>query len=170
MSGFEMAELDRRIANLIRLGTVAEADYERAVVRVRSGELLTNWLPWLTRRAGNDRTWWAPEVGEQVVVLSPSGEIGQGVVLPALYQQAHPANGNSPDVMRVDFDDGACVEYNRKTHAMRLETEGTLTLKAARHVIVGPVVQSGGDMTSDGISAQHHIHPESIGVKTGEPQ
>ncbi|MEE9357245.1 hypothetical protein [Candidatus Vondammii sp. HM_W22] len=38
---YELAEIERRLANLIRLGTVEQADYDKARVRVRSGELLT---------------------------------------------------------------------------------------------------------------------------------
>lgn len=61
---FELAELNRRMANLFRPGWVAAVDHQRARVRVQSGELLTAWLPWLTQRAGDDRDWWPLEVGE----------------------------------------------------------------------------------------------------------
>lgn len=127
---YELAEIERRLANLIRLGTVEQADYDKARVRVRCGELLTGWLPWLTARAGNDRSWWAPEVDEQVMVFSPSGDIAQGVVLAAIYQQRHPANGKDPDLCRVDFEDGASVEYNRQSHEMTIHSKGELFIRA----------------------------------------
>lgn len=60
-----LVELLRLVHNLIRLGTIAEVDHSHAQVRVQSGELLTNWLPWLEARAGTTRTWSAPTVGEQ---------------------------------------------------------------------------------------------------------
>jgi len=87
---FQATELDRRLANIVRLGTVEQADYAKARIRVRCGDMLTGWLPWLTTRAGKDITWWAPDIGEQVVVLSPSGEPAQGVVLFAVYQNSSP--------------------------------------------------------------------------------
>ena len=55
-----LVELLRLIHNLIRLGTIAEVDHARARVRVQSGELLTNWLPWIEARAGTTRDWDPP--------------------------------------------------------------------------------------------------------------
>lgn len=36
--------------------------------------------------------------------------------------------------------------------------------------IKGPVTQTGGDMTSDGVSAQHHKHPTAAPGPASEPQ
>ena len=47
MNGFEITELDRRISNLIQVGTVSEADYSNAKLKVKIGEIITDWLPWL---------------------------------------------------------------------------------------------------------------------------
>ncbi len=121
---YRLAELERRLNSLLRLGSVAEADYGAARVRVESGELLTAWLPWLTARASNDRSWWAPEVGEQVLLLSPCGDPAQGVVLPAVYQSAHPANGARQTVARIDFADGGFCEYDRESGAMTINVVG----------------------------------------------
>jgi len=132
----KVPELARRLENLIRIGVVEKADYGRARVMARAGKTLTGWLPWLTQRAGNDRAWWAPEVGEQVLVLCPSGDPALGFVLPSLYQSAHPANGDRADLMRVDFADGAFVEYDRKNHAMTLESRGDLRIRAHGKIYV----------------------------------
>ena len=89
-------EASRRIENLLRLCTVAEVRTTHpARCRVRTGQLLTDWLPWLTLRAGATAgTWWAPEPGEQCLLLSPGGDLRQGVVLPGLYSdQNHPPPG-----------------------------------------------------------------------------
>lgn len=70
----------RRLSNVARYGTVQEADYTGATagfpairVQLQEGEILTDWIPWFTPRAGNDRVWDPPEVGEVVMVLAPSG-------------------------------------------------------------------------------------------------
>ncbi len=144
--GFDLAELARRLANVVRLGTVEEADYAIARVRVKYDEgpagapVLTAWLPWITTRAGGDRSWWAPEAGEQVLLLAPSGELGQGVVLPAVYRTAHPANGERADLTRVDWGNGSWAEHDRKTGTVKVHAkgdveivaEGNIRLKAAR--------------------------------------
>ncbi|WP_052465012.1 phage baseplate assembly protein V [Geoalkalibacter subterraneus] len=121
---YRVSELERMVANLLRVGTVAELDAPAAKVRVKSGNLLTTWLPWLTRRASNDRDWWAPEVGEQVLLLAPCGDLAQGLVLPAIYQAAHPANGDRETVRRIDFADGGFVQYDRAAGQLHINTAG----------------------------------------------
>lgn len=143
---FALTELDRRLANLIRIGTVEQADYPNARVRVRAGQLLTGWLPWLTRRAGKDRDWWGPEVGEQVVVLSPSGDPAQGVVLGAIYQKAYAAPGDQPTVHRSRYDDGTEIEYDRASHRLRVQCVGDVEISAQGDV----KITAAGNMTLKG--------------------
>lgn len=124
---FRLAELERRLNNLLRYGTIAEADYSRARVRVQSGELLSGWLPWLTHRASNDTSWHAPEVGEQVVLVSPCGDPAQAVVLPAIYQNAHPAGQARCDIAAVTFADGMRITYDRAGHHLQIDCPGDIT-------------------------------------------
>ena len=70
----DMTEAERRLSNLVMLGQVAELDAKKARVRVQAGPILTAWLPFATVRAGLDRTWHAPEPGEQVVLVAPGGD------------------------------------------------------------------------------------------------
>ncbi|WP_257265456.1 phage baseplate assembly protein V, partial [Endozoicomonas sp. ONNA2] len=46
----------------------------RQFPRVKIGDLYTAPLRWLIHQAGTERDWWKPEDGEQVLVLSPSGD------------------------------------------------------------------------------------------------
>lgn len=129
MRDYALADLDRRFANVIRFGVIAEADYDAARVRVRFGSLKTDWLPWVTLRAGPDLSWWAPEPGEQVIILAPSGELAQAVVLPAVYSNAHSAPGNAPTVHRIEYEDGAVFEYDRAAHRWRVTIpDGTIEM------------------------------------------
>jgi len=150
---YRLAELERRLWNLLRLGVVAEADYAGALVRVRSGDLLTGWIPWLTRRASNDADWWAPEVGEQVVLLSPGGEPEQAVALPALYQSAHSAPAAIEYVRRVTYADGTTVEYDRDAHILKVYCVGDIQVRAAGDVklsVDGSVTANvSGNVTAD---------------------
>lgn len=75
----QLTEIMRLITNLIRTGVVTEVDRENWLCRVKTGELETNWISWLTLRAGNARTWWRPSEGEQVVLLSLGGQSGNGL-------------------------------------------------------------------------------------------
>ena len=171
---FEMAELARRLENLIRIGTVAEVSTARGKVRVQYGEtpegspVLTGWLSWMTYRAGEDRTWWAPSAGEQVVILSPSGELAAGVVLPALYRKVHPSPESDPGKNTVLYRDGARIEYDTGANHLKavLPTGGTAELVADGGLtITGDVAVTGRiDATEDIESA------EAMLDKTGSMQ
>lgn len=126
-----LAELERRVSSLIMTGVISAADYETATVKVKAGANETTWLPWLTQRAGQDKSWWAPEVGEQVLVVSVDGDTANGYVLPgALFSTANPANANNADVRRYTFNDGAQIEYDRVKHHLfaTLPNNGTTEL------------------------------------------
>ncbi|CCJ97498.1 Baseplate assembly protein V [Cronobacter malonaticus 507] len=51
----QLTEIMRLITNLIRTGTVTEVDRENWLCRVKICELETNWINWLTLRAGGAR-------------------------------------------------------------------------------------------------------------------
>ncbi len=130
MNSFENAELSRKLDNLIRLGTVEEVNCGMAKVRVKMiGNILTDWLPWVTTRAGEDRSWSAPSIGEQVIILSPSGEIAKGIVLPAIYYEKYPpTEGSKEEVSGFILKDGTVVYYDRNGHkfTVSIKEEGTL--------------------------------------------
>lgn len=126
-----LADLARRLENLIRLGTVAAVDHGSARCRVQSGGILTAWLPWVERRAGLTRHWTPPTVGEQVIVFSPSGEPAAGVVLTGLYTDTHDQPSSSADDHVVSYPDGARVSYNHATGHLEAVGVQTATVEAA---------------------------------------
>jgi phage baseplate assembly protein V len=126
---FPLAELDRRLANLLRHGTIAAVnethpDGPRATVAL-DDNTTTDWLAWITLRAGPDATWWAPEPGEQVMVLSPSGELSVGRILPGVPSDAFPAVGNTKEVQRTVYKDGTIVEYDRVAHQLKVDASAS---------------------------------------------
>ena len=133
---YRVAELERRLANVVQLGTIAAADYAKARVRVNVGERQSGWLPWAVTRAGGDRSWWAPEIGEQVLLVSPSGEPAQGVALPAIYSQAAPAPGASAGVAGIKFADGTVIEYSREIGRLFADVKGDVEISATGSVKV----------------------------------
>ena len=116
----DMSDAERRLSNWVMLGQVAELDAKQARVRVQAGPILTAWLPFASSRAGPDRTWHAPEPGEQVVLVAPGGDLNQAVVVGSLYRQAHPPPADSADVSCTKWKDGAVMEYDRAKHHWRL--------------------------------------------------
>ena len=99
--GASNAELVRCIENIVRAGTVLQVDPSAARCRVQSGGLTTNWLPWISLRAGDVRRWSPPSVGEQCIVLSPGGNMASAFVLVGVFSDSMAANGNTGDVERT---------------------------------------------------------------------
>ncbi|OKP47647.1 baseplate assembly protein [Serratia marcescens] len=127
-------DIQRLVRNLIRIGTVSELDLERGRCRVATGGNLTDWLNWLTGRAGDARSWWAPSIGEQVLVLSLGGELETAFVLPGVFSDAHPAPSASAQAAHIAFPDGAVIEYEPATGALKAVGIKSAAIDAAEQI------------------------------------
>ena len=169
------AEINRRIDNLIRFGLIAEVDHANAKARVKCGQILTSFLPFLTLRAGTTKTWSPPTVGEQCVILASSGELTTACILVGLYTQNSPSH--SPDVHVIEFEDGARIEYNHATGTLNVTGMKLINIDCPQIKIKGDIeidgsVKSTGDMVAGGISQINHKHGDvqSGPSKTGKPE
>ena len=134
---FDQTEAARNISSLLRFGKVKTVDYERRLCSVEINEqLVTDDLPWISARSGGNAFWNAPSVDETVLILCPSGELNNAVVMPALQ---HAGNGTWPfnfsdlqfewgglgdprdAVWRWLFQDGALLENDPERHQLRTE-------------------------------------------------
>lgn len=118
------AELERQLANLIRIGVVAELDEANARVKMDVGGLITDWIPFQAARAGATRIWSAPRPGEQMIVFAPYGDSGQAVAGVSIYQEEHPAPANSKDVEHTVYPDGTTVDYNSASNTLTVTVAG----------------------------------------------
>lgn len=117
----ELTDGERRTAGQIEVGTVHDVDYAKAKVKVLIGDdgddeghIITGWLPMPGARAKNDFDWHPLEIGEGVVVVCPSGELHNAIVLPhGLYTDDNPAPGNKAGLWRRQFQDGGFLQYDR---------------------------------------------------------
>lgn len=125
ISGMNIADLARLLENIVRFGTIEAVQMQPPRVQVKSGNITTAWRPWLNLRAGADREWDPPTAGEQVVLLSPSGNLAQGVVLTGLFSDLIPANGDRDGLHRRTYRDGAVIEYDSIAKHLRATLPGT---------------------------------------------
>lgn len=159
----ELAELKRMISNLIRQGTVYAVKDDR--VKVRSGEIITTWLPWFTHRAGKSRTWWRPSVGEQVFILSPNGNLELGCVLPSLYCDNYPAPSSSNDGHFVEFPDGATFEYEPDTSTLTIKGIKTALIEASEQITAKAGMKI--SLLTPLVECSNHITFQSFGATGG---
>lgn len=135
-----IAELLRLIRNIIRTGVVTEVEVGRGC-RVKTGDLETDWLPWITQRAGASRSQWPPSAGEQVVILSVGGELTTAVVLPGLFSDEHNEPTASLTANNVTYPDGAVIEYEPATGALKATGIKTALIEAGESITAtSPVV------------------------------
>lgn len=170
---------------VIQLGTIASVDHANATCTVETGDITTGDLPWIAQRAGGVRTWSPPTVGEQCVILSPEGDIESAFVVLGLYSDACPPPSTNPDIVHLEFSDGAVIAYDQAAHdlAVTLPEGGTATIDAPGGVtitgdvtIIGDVgvvgtVTASEDVLGGGKSLKSHKHSgvQSGAAQTGAP-
>jgi phage baseplate assembly protein V len=175
----EQTDLQQRLANLFRVGTVHSVDYEAARLRVAFGSgNVSGWVPWMTSRAGAVREWNPPSVGEQVCLVNPGGTGNAGFALPGgIYQTSKPANGTEGDRYELDLPTAGAWKVRIGDVAVEFVdgsvkvTVGSAVLEiaAGKLTFVGDVEVTGeitatGDVIGQGISLATHVHG---GVQTG---
>lgn len=166
---------------VIQLGTIASVDPAYATCTVETGDITTGDLPWITQRAGGVRSWSPPTVGEQCVILSPEGDMESAFVVLGLYSDACPPPSTNPDVVHLEFADGAVIAYDQAAHALTvtLPAGGTATIDAPGsatinadvtingNVNVTGTVTASDDVVGGGKSLKSHKHS---GVQAGAAQ
>lgn len=116
-----IAELQRLLCNLIRIGTVIEIDHEMHRARVETGENETDWLQWPEDNAADIHTSNPPKLGETWVILSPGGELENGILALRLSSDEHPALPNTGAEKKTRYPDGTLIGYNHETHTLSVE-------------------------------------------------
>ncbi len=170
---YDMTEANRRLANLVQVGVVESADYGTGTLRVRIGDIVTADLPMSSARAGGDRTWWPYEIGEQVIVFAPSGNLAAGAILGAMPSDAAPAPGDRAGLHRTIYANGTVIEFDRDANHLRLHLgAGSAEIVATGGLLITGDVTVTGDVVADGISLKAHVHGGVTpgGAKTAGPQ
>ena len=169
-------ETGRLVNNLVRLGVVTQLQLGNAPrCRVRVDEEETSWLPWVSLRAGSEKGgtfWWPPEVGEQVLLLSPGGDLAQAVVLPGVFSDHMAPKGKHAGEMRMDWSESDFLSYRAGTITMQvLESSIKITADAIEMAAGGGYLKLDGqgltvspEVRVGAIKLTEHKH---TGVVTG---
>lgn len=164
------ADNDRRMAAMIRVGTVTAVDAGAARCKVSlGGNTESAWLPFPSPRAGAIQIWAPPSVGEQVVVASPCGDTAQGLVIASLASGASPAPSSNGAAFVIEIGgstvtitaDGVTMVSNGSTVEI---TAGGVAI-AGDVTINGALAVSGSGVTHNGTNiGDSHVH---AGVSAG---
>lgn len=144
-----IADIERRLENLIRIAEISDVNYddrENPQVRCTIGNITTNWLSICHARMGVVKDWNPPSEGEQVILLSPSGDLSQAVIIASLSSTNNPVPDINPKKTKRTYPDNAVIEYDYETH--KLTT--SLPLGATFELISDGGLTIKGDISLDG--------------------
>lgn len=135
-------------AGAFRTGLVQEQDASGARVRVVFSDydqMQSYWLPVVVPKTQNDKAYWLPDVGEQVVCLMDARDEA-GAVLGAIYSSADttPAGMNA-DKWHLTTRDGASFDYDRAAHVLDLKFQDGAEIKydGGAHAFTASLPQGG---------------------------
>ncbi|WP_208438645.1 phage baseplate assembly protein V [Bartonella grahamii] len=125
----EITDLKRRVANMVVVGKISHVDHKNARYRITSGNLVSDWIPDTQARAGKTRSYEGRDVGEQVIVLSSSGDLSQGVIVGSLHTDANQA-ADKGSIHRTIYPDGTSLEYDdeQNTYGIHIKSGGKFIL------------------------------------------
>lgn len=124
----------RRIANMVRFVKVSRVDHKNYRIKAIWGEtpdgepIETPWFRWSTR-AGKIKEWSPPSVGEQIMMISPSGTIGTASWgAPGGYSNSNPPNHDQDGEWKMTIGNTSMTikdgEIKLNTKKLRVETPG----------------------------------------------
>jgi len=121
-----------RVGVAFRVGIVQALDVGKARVRVTfpdRNQLTSWWLPVVTPKTQNDKAYWIPDIGEQVVCLMDRHD-EDGAVLGAIYSDADtiPLQQGTVDKWHITWKDNAVFEYDRNTHTLTVTVPSNGTI------------------------------------------
>ena len=117
----DLAEVRGRLANSSRPGSVHAVVAETQRVRLRLGgtdaePFLSPWAPY-SQIAGALKVHTVPSVGQQMMLISPSGDPRQAVAMPFTWSDDQPSPSEAADEVVISFGD---------FHAVLTESDGLL--------------------------------------------
>ncbi len=151
MVAMNTAEINRQINNLCRIGTITELDYGERQVRIKTGENITAWLSW-PASIGNNFVHWRPlRLNTQVVMLCPSADLSQGVIVGMIYSTEITPAETSELVDVVEFGDGTTIGYNSESSILTVDCAGSVVVNCTTASVTASenaVIDAGGDITA----------------------
>jgi phage baseplate assembly protein V len=147
-----------------RVGLVQSQDLQNARVRVifpDRNQLLSWWLPILVAKSQNDKSYYVPDIGEQVVCFMDEHD-EDGAVLGSIYSQADTTPVQSADKWHISMKDGAIFEYDRAAHvlAVSLPNGATMTVTANNATVQ---IDSSGDINLTTQNSRTNINLQAAG-------
>lgn len=121
------------IKNMVRTGLVSSVNPANCTVRVTISDkdgLVSAELPTLNRGSAQNKDYWLPDIGEQVVCLFAlnSKNLNLGWAVGSYFSEQDKPQVSSVDKRRIDFGDGTYIEYDRAAHELNIQCVGEIKI------------------------------------------
>lgn len=143
-----VADTDRQVGDLVRLGIIDQVDLAAGKAIVRIGDLRTPPMDWVMT-VGNTTIWIPPTVGQQVIVICPEGDVEQGFVVNGLPSSAFAPlfRGLTNAIL---FADGTEISHDPEASHLQVSTPGSMALAAPGGLAIKGDVTLTGDLQISG--------------------
>ena len=161
------ADYQRKLHNIATIGTVFAVNPSDQTMRLAVGDNETDWLPMPALAAGQVSVWRCPSVGEQFLLVSPSGELANAVPVVSLYSNQMPSPSTDPNEIFVRYNDRDMLKIDTRGSKLHLTINNTTldsTVLITGDLQVNGNIHADGDIVAGSISLQNHRHG---GVKGG---
>ncbi|GAQ24213.1 phage baseplate assembly protein V [Tepidanaerobacter syntrophicus] len=143
------------LKNIIKVGVVSSVNPSKSTARVVFGaqNVVSHNLVVLQRQTRNNKDYYMPDVGEQVVcIFLPTGN-AEGFIIGSVYNDEDRPPTDDRNKRMVVFKDGTKIEYDSSKSTLTINATGPINIVANKDVNVT------GDVIADGISLKNHTHP-----------
>ena len=152
-----VTELERRVENMQRHGTVAEVDATTSRVRliIAGTEEEPMLSPWVrpAQMAGALKVHALPSVGQTMTLFSPAGEMAAGVAVPFTWSNDNPSPSDSADANVVSF---GSVRVELTAEGLKITAGGTVV-----DITGDGMAIAGNDLShNDVFIGDTHVHTE----------
>lgn len=161
---YTLAEMWRRMNNMIRRGTVHSVQLAPPRVRILFGtdpvnntEHVSAWLPWYTRADAGVQEWSVPAVGCPATVLSEGGDLRNGVALIGMITDDQSPASASGDAYVTRYGNGAYVAFDIQSNTMSLSlpTGGQISVTCPGSVVIKGNVKIQGALIATTVSDEN---------------
>ena len=117
-----IADLEKRLANICRIAQVMAVDETTGRLDVSFEGLILKDIPFLTMRAGEDKTYWLPSVGELGMLTAPSGDLANAFFQPGIFYSGFPVPEMDATLVKRIFRDDMEEEIDTDAHSYKYTT------------------------------------------------
>ena len=177
---FSIAELQRKLKNIVRVTSIATPNADgKALATIKIGDDESIEFPVISFANSFKRHWIPIRRNEQVLVVFPFGNANKGYIFRGIFwSQVHEPEESDPYTEIVEYEDGTSFSYSTKNKALKIKGNFKIIIEVEKDVIVeaknvrveaDKVEVKSTSITLGGAGAAGVITEKSVCPYTGSP-